>query len=155
MSNSSLTIRRATIDDVVELRSFEQEVIRAERPFAQDLADGPIHYYDIEHLISNDDCLLLVVESIDGLVGSGYARIEVNKPHLKGDFFAYLGFMFVTEEYRGKGVNGRVLEALKEWSKSKGVRFLKLDVYQDNAAAVKAYTKAGFTANLVEMVLEL
>lgn len=155
MSNSSLTIRPATIDDVVELRSFEQEVIRAERPFAQDLVDSPIHYYDIEFLITSDDCLLLVAESIEGLVGSGYARIEVNKPHLKGDFFAYLGFMFVTEKYRGKGVNGRVLETLKKWCKSKGVPFLKLDVYQDNTAAVKAYVKAGFTGNLVEMVLEL
>jgi ribosomal protein S18 acetylase RimI-like enzyme len=40
---------------------------------------------------------------------------------------------------------------LKEWSVSKGITELALDVYYENAAAIKAYEKVGFVKHLINM----
>ena len=144
-------IREATAADLETLYRFEQAVITAERPFDTTLAEDPINYYDLEFMIEADHIRLLVAE-LDGLlIGSGYARIEKADAFLKHKQHAYLGFMYVEPAYRGKGVNQMIVQALKEWSLSRGVSELRLEVYCDNAAAVKAYEKIGFSKLLYTM----
>jgi len=94
----------------------------------------------------------VIVAELNGeVIGSGYARITQSKDYLKHDRHCYLGFMYVKPEYRGKGVNNLVLQALKQWAKSQGINELRLEVYNDNQPAIRAYEKAGFTPNLLEM----
>ena len=71
------------------------------------------------------------------------------------ELFAYLGFMFVREEHRGQGINKLIIQGLVDWTRTKGVNEMRLEVYDGNEAAVKAYEKAGFTKNLVEMRIRL
>jgi GNAT superfamily N-acetyltransferase len=85
------------------------------------------------------------------IVGSGYARIETSKIYLKHPKHAYLGFMYVKPEYRGKGVNQKIIKGLKQWAIGQGITELRLDVYNDNLSAIKAYEKVGFAKLMVEM----
>jgi GNAT superfamily N-acetyltransferase len=149
-----ITIRRAVLEDMDTLLQFEQGVIKAERPFDPTLRPGKIHYYDLPAMIAADHIELLVAVGPDGgPIGSGYARIEEAKHYLRHLQHAYLGFMYVLPEHRGKGINLRIITALKDWSLTKGITEMKLDVYSDNAAAIKAYEKAGFTPYLLDMRL--
>ncbi|HLA94714.1 MAG TPA: GNAT family N-acetyltransferase [Pyrinomonadaceae bacterium] len=150
-----ITIRTATANDLDALLGFEQGVIEAERPFDVTLKDGAIHYYDLEGLIAASNVELVVAELNGEVVGSGYARIEESKPYLKHDQHAYLGFMYTVPEHRGKGVNKTVMKALEQWSISKGIMEMRLEVYTNNLAAIKAYEKAGFTEHMLEMRLDL
>src|SRR5262245_1707951 len=109
-----IIIRPATPDDMPALLQFEQGVIRAERPFDSTLDEDPINYYDLHQLITAPHIQLLVAEVAGELIASGYARIETAKPYLRHRQYAYLGFMFVTEAWRGKGVNKLILDGLKE-----------------------------------------
>ena len=81
---------------------------------------------------------VVVAEAGDEILGSGYARIEDSKPYLKHQQHAYLGFMFVRPDYRGKGVNQKVIEALQEWAISQNITEFRLDVYNDNLARDKS-----------------
>ena len=147
----NVIIRKATHDDLPTLLLFEQGVISAERPFDPTLKEGEIHYYDLHQMISASHIELLVAE-IDGkLVGSGYARIEDAKPYLQHKQHAYLGFMYVEPEYRGQGINKAIIEALEAWSILQGIDEMRLDVYDINSFAVKAYEKAGFVKHLLNM----
>ena len=49
--------------------------------------------------------------------------------------------MYVEPAYRGKGINQMIIAALKTWAYSRNVTELRLDVYHDNANAIKAYEK--------------
>src|SRR6476660_7976644 len=112
-------IRHATPKDLPTLLAFEQGVVATERPFDETLKPGTIHYYDLEAMLQADD-VYLAVALIDGeIVGSGYARIEESKPYLKHPHHAYLGFMYVRPEHRGKGINAQIINELKNWSLSK------------------------------------
>lgn len=147
----TITIRKAHRNDLEKLLEFEQGIITAERPFDPTLKEEKIHYYDIEKMISAPHIEVLVAEIGSELIGSGYARIETAKPYLNHLNYAYLGFMYTDANHRGKGVNAKIIEALKEWCNLQNVFELRLDVYNDNSSAIKAYEKAGFKKHLVNM----
>jgi ribosomal protein S18 acetylase RimI-like enzyme len=97
-----------------------------------------------------------LVAEIDGIiVGSGYARIEDAKIFYKHPKYTYLGFMYVRPEYRGQGINRKIIDALQSWSLSKNINELRLEVYCDNSPAINAYKKIGFTNYLIQMRLGL
>lgn len=151
----NILIRAATFEDLTVLKQFEQGVIEAERPFDQTLKQDPIHYYELEQQITRDDIHLVVGEINGEIIASGYARIEAAKPYVNYNFYSYLGFMYVTPQFRGKGVNQKIINTLIEWSAEQGITMMHLDVYSENRSAIKAYEKMGFSANLIEMRLDI
>jgi GNAT superfamily N-acetyltransferase len=150
-----IIIRKARSTDLEKLLEFEQGIIAAERPFDPTLKQEKIHYYDIEQMISASHIEVLVAEIDLEIVGSGYARITAAKPYLNHQTYAYLGFMYTALNYRGIGVNSKIIESLKEWCRSQNVFELRLDVYNDNASAIKAYEKVGFKKHLINMRIGL
>jgi ribosomal protein S18 acetylase RimI-like enzyme len=150
-----ITIRKAAKCDLETLYAFEQGVITAERPFDCTLKDDPIHYYDIAHMISAPHIELAVAVAGDQIVGSGYARLEESKIYLKHQQHAYLGFMYVLPDFRGRGINKMIIEYLKQWGVSQNVGEFRLEVYNSNDPAINAYEKVGFQKLMIEMRLGL
>jgi len=149
------TIRKANLDDLSVLLMFEQGLIEAERPMDPTIKDGNISYYDISLLIKNDNSDVFVVEIDNEIVASGYAKILDDRPYLKHDKQGYLGFMFVPEIHRGKGLNKLIMDALINWCKERQVYELRLDVYDSNDPAIKAYEKVGFKQHLINMRMNI
>lgn len=147
-------IRKATLDDIAVLLEFEQGVIKAERPFDVTLDEDPITYYDLEELIVSDDASLVVAEIDGAIISSGYALVKPARHYLNHKFYSYLGFMYTLPKYRGRGVNTRIIEELKQWSYSKGLKEIRLTVYDENSIAIRAYEKVGFKKHIIEMRLE-
>ena len=112
-------------------------------------------YYDLKELIQSPDADIFVVEVDQQLVASGYAKIMEDHPYLKHDKQGYLGFMFVLEDFRGRGYSQQILEALTSWCKNRGVFEIRLDVYSMNQAALRAYEKAGFMSHLIKMRMNI
>lgn len=139
------------MQDVETLLNFEQELIAAERPFDSTLKTSQAHYYDIEKMITASHIELLVAELDNELAGCGYARIEDAKPYLQHKQHAYLGFMYVKPQHRGKGINKMIMDALAAWAASENITELRLDVYYENVSAIKAYDKAGFKKHMLNM----
>lgn len=151
-----MTTREATEQDLEILLEFEQGIVSAERPFNSTLKDGEIHYYDLLHLVKSEDSLVLVTEENNEIVASGYAKIKKpDNDYSNFDEYAYLGFMYVKPEHRGKGVNKLILDELISWAKSKDISEIRLDVYSQNESAVKAYEKAGFDSLLTTMRMKV
>lgn len=147
----NLVVRKANLKDLKLLHEFEQGVIEAERPFDPTLRNEKITYYDLEQLMLSDDSRVVIVEHEQRIVASGYALKKPARHYLDHEFYSYLGFMYTHPDYRGKGVNALIVEALKEWSFSKGLTEIRLTVYQDNEPAIRAYEKMGFKKHIIEM----
>lgn len=151
----AVIIRKADLDDLGVLLDFEQAVIEAERPFDPTLKSERAVYYDIPQLIDAPNVKIVVAELNGRLIASGYARIEESDEYLKHTHHSYLGFMYVMPEFRRKGVNKLIVDALLEWSREQKVREIRLEVYSTNAAAIRAYEKAGFSSYLLTMRMGL
>ena len=148
-------VRKATLDDLPTLLRFEQGLIGVERPMDPTIQDGEISYYDISEFIRDENAEVYVVEEAGEIVASGCARIRGDRHYLKHDRIGYLGFMFVPENKRGRGLNKLIIAALLNWCRKKGLDEIRLDVYNTNSAAIKAYEKAGFSKHLINMRLNL
>lgn len=151
MKESLIQLRPAQAADLPTLLEFEQALIAFERPYAPNLRKDYFHYYDLGAYIADPDIEVVVAE-IDGeLVGSGYALIRDN-PHYKvPEKYIYLGFMYVVPEWRGKGINGKILDYLMDWGKIRGYAEFQLTVYAENESAMRAYQKMGFEAEILRM----
>jgi len=150
-----LKIRQATLNDLEVLLEFEQLLIDYERNLTSHIKDGDINYYDIESFIKKPDAVVIVAETNGEIIGSGYALIRSNKTYKIPDKYVYLGFMYVKEEHRGKGVNKIIMNELIEWGKKSGHHIFKLDVYSNNSSAINAYQKTGFKGEELNMILNL
>jgi GNAT superfamily N-acetyltransferase len=149
---SEVMIRPARLTDLDTLLAFEQAIIEAERPFDETIRTGDdVHYYDLSDLIESPDAEVVVAESDSEIIASGYARIEESEKYLKHPRHSYLGFMYVVPEHRGKGINKLIVDSLESWSLSKGVPEMQLEVYAENAAAIRAYEKAGYSGLILQM----
>lgn len=150
-----LVIRKARLVDMPILLKYEQEVIDYERAFNEDIEKENAKYYNLHSLISGSDSDIFVGE-IDGeIIATGYALIKKGLPQFVYDKYTYLGFMYVTPEHRGKGINAKIIEATTKWSKERGVKHIRLQVYSDNTSAIHAYEKLGFKTELQDMKLTI
>ncbi len=150
-----VSVRTATLDDLDTLLGFEKGIMTSERPFDPTIQEGDVHYYDIAYMITAPNVEVAVAVSGTEVIGSGYVRIEDSKVFLKHKRHGFLGFMYVKPEHRGKGVNQKVIAALQQWAISQGVNEFRLEVYDENSPAIKAYEKLGFTKLLIEMRMEV
>ncbi|HZV70182.1 MAG TPA: GNAT family N-acetyltransferase [Saprospiraceae bacterium] len=150
-----VNIRKATIDDMDALFAFEQGVIQSERPYDETLKTGTLHYYDLQSMIDDPSVSMVVAEIENEIIASGYARIQKSQPYLRHSTYAHLGFMFVVEKFRGKGINKMILDVLSKWASEKGITEMRLEVYNDNETAIRAYEKAGFKKHMIEMRMDI
>ena len=148
-------VRLATHRDLMILDAFMDGLVAAERPMDPTIKDGKVVYYELADFINSDTAVLYVVELNNEIVASGYAKIKGDRHYLKHDKMGYLGFMFVPEKHRGNGYNKLIIDALLKWCSDKELYEVRLDVYDTNDPALRAYEKVGFKKHLITMRLDL
>ncbi|GAA4277221.1 GNAT family N-acetyltransferase [Aquimarina mytili] len=152
----SIIIRTATPEDLDILLDFEQKIIEAERPMDPTLIqDQKISYYSIKDYISDNYTEVVVAEIEGEIVGSGYGQIKDRKDYFKQKQLGYIGFMYVKEAHRGKGLSQNIIQYLYDWFAHHGLEEIRLTVYDDNPRAIRAYEKVGFKKHLIEMRINL
>lgn len=151
----NIEIRTANLQDLPILKAFEQGILLAERPFDPSIKPDPVSYYDLTAKIKDDDADIFVAVQDGEIVGTGSVRIKPSRHYIEPERYAYLGFMFVPEIHRGKGINKLIMEACVDWAKTRGLTHIHLMVYSDNAPAIRAYEKSGFRHYMTEMQLRL
>jgi len=149
-----IRIREANLKDLPVLLEFQQGVVDWERPYDPTIAEDPVSYYDIEKLILDKDKIVLVAEVNSKLIGCGLCMEKEARPYLNHKTYAYLGLMYTHPDFRGRGVNAKIIKTLKGWADEKGLKEIRLTVYEDNLPAIKAYEKMGFKKHIIEMRME-
>jgi len=139
------------LEELDVLLNFEQGIIEYERSMVPDMMTEHFNYYDLKELIESDDSEVLVAEVDGELVASGYAKLKKSLNYLTHEFHSFLGFMFVSSDYRGKGINGKLIDQLTVWSREKGATVLNLTVFAQNESGIRAYEKIGFEKEIIEM----
>ncbi|MFT4733754.1 MAG: GNAT superfamily N-acetyltransferase [Algoriphagus sp.] len=151
----NIIYRKANITDLDTLYGFEQGIILAERPFDPTLKDERINYYDLKAIILAEDSDIFVATVNNEVVASASIMIKVASDYLNHDNYAFLGFMYVRPEFRGRGINKGIVKELNNWAEARNLSEIRLKVYKENESALKAYEKAGFQRHIIEMRLTL
>ncbi len=118
-------IRLATEEDVDNIVALEAECMP--HPWVRD---------DIRSLITDDKKYAIVAEE-DGLI-AGYVGVSFVLDE------AEIGNICVSSSYRRRGLAAKLLTALENELKSKGVSVIFLEVENTNKGAIALYEKQGF-----------
>ncbi|WP_405413417.1 GNAT family N-acetyltransferase [Maribacter sp. Asnod1-A12] len=151
--NTEITIREAVKSDIPVLLQYEQEVVKAERPMDPTIRSSDVTYYNLDMLMENPRATVMVACDGDKIVATGYALEKPARHYLDHETYAYFGFMYTEPDYRSKGINGKIVSALQDWSTKAGLTEIRLHVYNDNEPAIRAYEKKGFKRHMIEMRL--
>lgn len=78
---------------------------------------------------------------------AGYAVLTFAFDLEFGGREAFVTDLYIAQDYRGRGLGRRTLEAIEGFCRAEGVKALELQVEQDNAQALGFYLKLGFKAH--------
>lgn len=126
----SITIEDASIKQLDELYKIEMECFKREA-FSK---------HHIANLLTDYNCVSLVAK-IDGtIVGFIIGMMHIERNALVGHILT----IDVSPPYRRRAIAKMLLQKIEEIFKEKGVKSCRLEVREDNIAALKLYQKLGY-----------
>jgi len=106
----------------------------------------------IKEVIHREDHCVFVIILEGRLIGwiHGFEAIRIeSKP------FIEIAGMVVDENYRGKGAGRKLVDAMKEWSSSKGINKLRVRCNNKRLETHKFYSKIGFREVKEQKIFEV
>jgi GNAT superfamily N-acetyltransferase len=92
---------------------------------------------------------VLFVAELDGRGLVGVAFAETATDYFTKERHGYLAILAVSEAAEGHGVGRALLSATEAWARTRGYRFLTLNVFAANARARAVYERAGFAPDII------
>ncbi len=112
----------------------------------------------LREIFRNANAVIFVAEvssHVVGLVEVYFRPDDETNPLIIPKKAAYLQSIFVSENFRKLGVGKRLIHAAQAWSREKGAKEMKLDVWEFNVEAKKFYSEMGFSYLSRTMITDL
>ncbi len=122
----AIYLRRAILADLAALENLEQT-----------FPGDRLSRRSFRHLLTRANAAVLVAEQ-DTLLGDAVVLFR------KGSSRARLYSLVVAPEARGRGLGQKLLNEVETEARARGCTELRLEVREDNAAAVRLYEQSGF-----------
>lgn len=98
----------------------------------------------------------IVAAEDDALIGFACGWIEKKPTHLYTERrMGYFSYLFVTEDFRGRGVGRRLAEAILDFFRQKNIRFVTVGTHIENLASQELYHNLGFKEIMVNLLCDL
>ncbi|HIH14200.1 MAG TPA: GNAT family N-acetyltransferase [Nanoarchaeota archaeon] len=144
-----IKIRKATKKDFNTICKFVNKLDDFETTLTPILSNSKARRLEVrngvaEKLASSKSKYFLA--EVDGsIVGAGCATIvEPTKAKFTLRKVGLLEKLFVSEDYRGKGIATKLIEARMTWLRKQGVEWFESNICANNTVSLKASEKAGF-----------
>jgi GNAT superfamily N-acetyltransferase len=154
---STIELRTARPEDGDFLRTLSPRLSGVPGPAWHDLAamEGfQTRYMAATFAAADDSSQTLIAWSGDG-GRLGYVHMRPGKDGVTDEPCGYVSLLAVTADAEGSGVATRLMAAAEDWARTRGYRFLSLDVFADNRRAIDFYKRGGFEAETLRMVKPL
>lgn len=153
-SNAKLELREAKSKDLKEVAKLEIKLTKYERVFDKKLKvwieRDNLLYIKHEVLGKNKGKIFIALDG-NKVVGYCDGWVEKAPPEYVFDKIGYIEDCFVMENYRRRGVGGRLVKELLKWFKSRNVNYAKINVYSKNKGAHDVWESIGFKDTILSM----
>ncbi|MBQ7717785.1 MAG: GNAT family N-acetyltransferase [Clostridia bacterium] len=112
-------------------------------------SDAVLHPIDIHNYNNTFSAAISDSPYVDGFIlekdslTCGYAIVSLQYSTEVGGLCAWIEELYVSEEYRGKGLGSEFLAFVHKFYKER-VKRIRLEVEEENSGAVKLYKKNGY-----------
>ena len=133
-----------TKEEALECNKLLTMLIHEEKEYDANTNDSFVVNNWFENLYFKDDYTLFIAIEDNKIVGYIYAKIrELDFTSVKNEEVLIDG-LYVLEEYRNRRIATNLINKVKEWSISKKIDTISLNVMYKNEIAKKLYIKLGF-----------
>jgi ribosomal protein S18 acetylase RimI-like enzyme len=156
-----MLIRQATTKDIPAIqhlnRQLDEHHVRLLPDIFQSVAGNARPDSLIAEWIGDPDADYLLAEVEGEIVGFVNVRKSSHPdyPVFRPRHFAQIGDAVVDGPKRGKGIGKELFEAATRWARERGVRFLQVTVWHENAGARAFYLEQGFRPMTMRMELDI
>ena len=99
---------------------------------------------DVRELLA-PEVVFLVARADTQAVGTGAARVAAGEPATGGHAYGEIKRMYVDPAYRGERLGGKLLAAVEDQLRARGVRLATLETGHTQFEAIRLYERAGYT----------
>ncbi len=99
---------------------------------------------EITELLEKPHVTFFLAEWNGSVIGFSMTTVNDRPPVFAQPKRGYIGFTYITDEYRARGVGSEFVELIIKWFKSQHVDFIDLQVSVQNEPGVKFWEKQGF-----------
>lgn len=131
-------IREATINDCAEIANLAKEI------WTNNLISELEKEFN-ESIVSVKACIYVFVDEDKRI--KGFAQCNLRYDYVEGTQSSPVGFLegiFITEEYRGKGIGKLLLSAVESWAKEKGCIEFASECGINNSTSYNFHIHHGF-----------
>jgi len=102
--------------------------------------------------ISSEDSDILVAEDSGEIVGFIMLSVYESSPIAEVKKYGHIGYFFVNQNMRGKGIGKEIYKKSMDWFKEKEVKRISLEVNFLNKKTIELYRKLGFKEFEINMI---
>ena len=152
-------IRLAEAEDIERIQQLSQELMEYEKNnstkeymFNMNWALTEQGYNNYKSNIENDWIYVACVDN--EIIGYMTCWIDRKRSWLEYDVLE-IGNLYIQKEYRRLGIGTELINNAKSLCKDNGIRFLKIEVLEDNKEAQRFYKKHGLYNYAIEQYAEI
>jgi GNAT superfamily N-acetyltransferase len=155
--SSEIRIRPATGADREFVVSLMQRLVEFGPPAWRDAAQMTETDTRVitEHLLNpTPGTAIFIAETADGSP-LGLIHLKIGADHYNREEHGHIEDLIVAPGGEGRGVGRALLEWAEEWARSRGYRWLTLNVFAQNLRARSLYSRQGYGEDMLKCVKEL
>jgi GNAT superfamily N-acetyltransferase len=154
-----IAIRKALPGDADFIASHAHRLLNFNLPGWRVNEKDKMIQADIQHitkaLLKDDpeDCIFIAIDPENR--PCGFMRVLLLKDYYSGEKHAHVNDIVVTKESEGKGVGRLLLQKADEWAIDNKVRWITLNVFEDNRRARAVYEMQGYHMEWIKYLKQL
>lgn len=111
----------------------------------------------LQSILEDNEADIIIAEKENQVIGFALLQAKVTPEYecLVFHKYAYLMDLVVAPKQRGGGTGTKLMNACKDWARSRNLEYLELNVLRENEAAIKLYEREKFREDVKTMKCEL
>lgn len=105
----------------------------------------------LKKCVRSNKCNIFIARDGEQIVAYGVVMIKKYIPIFRVSKIGYFGDLYVSPQYRGKGISSKLKRLGIKWFKEKGCEVASIGVHWGNEKARKIYERWGFIARNINM----
>ena len=140
-------IRLATFDDVVVISKMYEDFFAYHAKMQPDYYNAAEEHGKYpEYIINSEKDDLIIAEIGSNIAGFAHVLEDKTSPYdcIVQHKFAVCMDLYTALDYRKMGIGTELMNAVKDWAKSRRLDYVELKVLIENENAIRLYEREGF-----------
>jgi len=151
-----INIRKATLSDFDPVLKLKKQVHEFHHKNRQDFykkSASPISQDEFQKIITSHDQEIYIVEYEKIICGYAFIKIVTfrNNPLIHDHSRFFIDDICIDRKFRKKGIGKALMQELELACRSKGIRYIDLNVWDFNRDAIDFYKKYGMQSIMMRM----